>query len=167
MQDSCDYRDRYDFDFSYRCRQWWQHLVEVRKSQTFQVWPPISLFTPSVICIITDNRYLSVEWFSEWAKYVISLWWHKHFEERMIQSFILARPSKEKPDSTVMYSGFTLQVSTGQSRWLTSMRGVLSVTLQAFHYKNAWLLHYHRKDGECSYIEADWVEKRQALGQII
>lgn len=50
--------------------------------------------------------------------------------------------SKEKPDSTVMYSEFMLQVSTGQSCWLTSMRGALSVTLQAFHYKNAWLLHH-------------------------
>lgn len=39
------------------------------------------------------------------------------------------------------------------------MRGALSVTLQAFHYKNAWLLRYHGEDGECSCHEADWVKK--------
>lgn len=93
------------------------------------------------------------------GQYVISLWWHTHFEEHTIQSFTLACRPEEKPDTTVMYSGFTLQVSTGQSRWLTSMRGALSVTLQAFHYKNAWLLRYHGEDGECSCHEADWVKK--------
>lgn len=38
------------------------------------------------------------------------------------------------------------------------MRGALSVTLQAFHYKNAWLLHYHRNDGEYSCLEPAWVK---------
>ena len=41
------------------------------------------------------------------------------------------------------------------------MRGALSVTLQAFHYKNAWLLRYHGEDGECSCHEADWVKKKK------
>lgn len=93
------------------------------------------------------------------GQYVISLWWHKHFEKHTIQSFIPACRSNEKPDSTVMYPGFTLQVPTGQSCWLTSMRGALSVTSQAFHYKNAWLLRYHKNDGECSCLAADWVKK--------
>lgn len=91
---------------------------------------------------------------------VISLWWHKHFEKHTVwfnlsfSSPILKKILTQLSCALNSRSRF-LQ---GQSRWLTSMRGALSVTLQAFHYKKC-LTIAQSQDGECSCLEAGWVKE--------
>lgn len=99
----------------------------------------------------SDNRHLNgrQHWWT--GQYVISLWWHEYFWKHMIQSLILGCFFQKKGRtrlSCILDSRF--KIPQEPSCWLTRMSEALSVTSQAFHYKNHVSLEGHRMQMPCS-----------------